>query len=295
MMRTKRKLNKLCVLLSLGMGLLCSALYAERPKVELLVQADNVNLRAKPDMDSEVVGQLNYDSTVIAVQLIEDWVQIEAPAQIDLWIHGDMLAGDKVKKTRVNVRTGPGINYSVMGSLNRNEGVVRRGEFNEWVKIAPPRDTRVWIHRQFLKILKPETPGEPAATEAELTNTALAEPLPGEAEEPEVKVIQPVKEAIKKPAPPAPSKYDLIPLEGQGSVVRQIGRLESYLIASESPSKYFLVNPSTGKTVCFLDSDFPPIKKYKHKRVIVQGYQYWLQGENIPVIVPQAIVEINKD
>lgn len=60
-----------------------AALSAQTP---VRVTADHVNLRAKALLTSEVVAQAAYDERLTAYGIGEEWVEVAAPAQADLWV-----------------------------------------------------------------------------------------------------------------------------------------------------------------------------------------------------------------
>lgn len=50
----------------------------------------------------------------------------------------------------VNVRTGAGTNYSVVGELNAGEGVTIYGASGSWVRISP--NLSRWVHKNYVKM-----------------------------------------------------------------------------------------------------------------------------------------------
>ena len=50
----------------------------------------------------------------------------------------------------VNIRTGAGTNYSVVGELNAGEGVTIYGTSGSWVRISP--NLSRWIHKNYVKM-----------------------------------------------------------------------------------------------------------------------------------------------
>ena len=140
-----------------------AALSAQTP---VRVTADHVNLRAKALLTSEVVAQAAYDERLTAYGIGEEWVEVAAPAQADLWVAKTFVQAPAytVGANRVNVRAGPGINYNVVCTLELGETVAPRGEeIAEWLKIAPPASARLWISREYVEILSESAP-EAAAT-----------------------------------------------------------------------------------------------------------------------------------
>ena len=120
------------------------------------VTGQRVNLRAKPDLRSEVVGQVTADDVLQARSFQGDWVEIVPPESIDLWVHKDFLAENQVVGSKLYVRAGPGINFNVVGTLDRGEVIAPRGSFGEWVKVAPPQAASLWITRSYIEVMEPQ-------------------------------------------------------------------------------------------------------------------------------------------
>ena len=100
-------------------------------------KSDRVNLRAKPEPSAEVVAQAAMDETLQVLEVQEKWVQVVPPERVDLWIHRDFVKDGLSVAEKVNVRAGAGINFSVVGQYTRGERIEVRGQFGEWLKVAP--------------------------------------------------------------------------------------------------------------------------------------------------------------
>ena len=140
----------------LGAVLCVAAVTVLSAQTPVRVTADNVNLRAKAVPTGDVVGQVGYDARLAAFEIGEEWVEVAAPPEADLWVMKSyvQMPGNAIGANRVNVRAGPSINYNVVCTLALGDVVEPRGEeIAEWIKIAPPADARVWISRDFVEIL----------------------------------------------------------------------------------------------------------------------------------------------
>jgi SH3-like domain-containing protein len=91
------------------------------------VAADNVNLRGQAGLQGEVVGHVKKGDTVTVLAEITldkpkagepaQWAKISLPAGEKVWINSKYLdpASKVVTATKLNLRGGPGENYSVLG------------------------------------------------------------------------------------------------------------------------------------------------------------------------------------
>ncbi len=276
------------------------------------VTADNVNLRAKPSLEnSEVLGQVHYDDRLVAFEMGEEWVEVAAPATIDLWISQDyvQIPDHIIGARRVNVRAGPSINYTVVDTLERGTPIESRGELSGWMKIAPPPTTHVWIHRDFVDLpadgavsaarteseedLRAEIaipPAHPVAPPPSGTRPAIPTPI--------VSPSVPARDSPGRVIPvPPPADLTLIPLEGQGRLAVFEGELRAAPLLGENPTRYRVVRWQNNRwqVLCHVYGKAGKFRSLQDKRVRVQGREYWVQGASAPVLVPDTIQEILAD
>lgn len=167
------------------------------------ITGDRVNMRAKPATHVEVLGQADFGDRFQAVAFTNEWVAFQTPKTFDVWVSKEYVKEGVITAKRVNVRAGAGINYSVVGTVQRGERVTIRGDFNDWLKIEPTTNTQVWVSREFVKavIAAPSTPAP------ENTTTAKAPPPPASkpAVPPKAKSVA-VKPAEIKPDSTSPNE-----------------------------------------------------------------------------------------
>jgi uncharacterized protein YgiM (DUF1202 family) len=95
-----------------------------------LVKATDVNVRGQATIYSEVVTQLNEGETVTILEEITlndpqqgepaKWYRIALPSDTPVWVHGHFVDDNrKVTATRLNVRAGPGENFSILGRIEQ--------------------------------------------------------------------------------------------------------------------------------------------------------------------------------
>ena len=263
-----------------GAALLAAASTMLSAQTPVRVTADNVNLRAKALLTSEVVVQARYDERLSAFEIGEEWVEVAAPAAADLWVTKSFvqMPANTIGANRVNVRAGPGINYNVVCTLALGDVVEPRGEeVAEWLKIAPPASARLWISREYVEILSGDAPAIAPAEPAESTANVAESPAPTgsdepkkadkaakkrkskakdpEAEAPEIPAMPPAdlptpivapsvpeKDVALREIPvPAPADLKLIPLEGQGRLTEVEGELRAAPLINEAPTRYRVV------------------------------------------------------
>lgn len=263
------------------------------------VTGHNVNLRAKPSLSAEVVSQADEGDILIARSFKQDWVEVIPEDRVDFWVHSDFVSDGQVTATKLNVRAGAGINYSTVCVLKRGDTIAVRGEFGEWLKIAPPLDASLWISAKLVELLRTDKKGDKPVK-------PWVGPKP-----PVPEVVAPVASAVSTSAPPdqpgteasrgpsqdrgassASSRQKLVPLEGQGETIQVRGTLRRVGFLRRGPAKFRLVEESRYRShsLCYVRGNMEQLDSFVGTTMTIKGRQYWLQGSKYPVVVPEQII-----
>lgn len=136
-----------------------------------MVTGNRVNLRAGPGERFEVVVQADHGERLTVLGREEQWLKVRPPLDTDLWVYAALVKDGKVVASKVQVRSGPGINYTAVGQVDRDDMLVVRGEFQEWLKIQPPEDAALWVAAEYVEASagsadpKPRRPPPAVATD----------------------------------------------------------------------------------------------------------------------------------
>ena len=163
----------------------------------------NVNVRGQAAINSEVVVHLKKGDKVTVLEEIAlkkhgkdepaRWAKIALPESTHVWVHSMFVDSTTktVKAKKLNLRSGPGENYSVVGRLEQGAEIKEIETKGEWIKIAPPAGSYAFVAAH---LLSKETP---VAVIAAATPT----PLPT----PRVNTPPPVPVPAPVPTPPPTS------------------------------------------------------------------------------------------
>jgi uncharacterized protein YraI len=175
------------------------------------VKADIINVRGKPTIFSEVVTQLKQGESVTILEEItitkpkagepQKWARIQMPANVPLWINASYIDGanNTVKARKLNLRAGPGENYSVVGLLVRGDSVKPIRTKQEWTEIESVTNSYAFVSSDLLEAAA-EAPAAVAAPAEKKVEKTAEKPVEKPAEKPEpAKVEVPV--ATPPPAP----------------------------------------------------------------------------------------------
>jgi uncharacterized protein YgiM (DUF1202 family) len=296
------KMNQRLAAIPLLLGLAIGAGQAEQVAI---VKKDRVNVRGQANAKSEVITQLHKGEAVNVLEEIPvknpkkgepaAWMRIQLPANTPVWVYAPYIesAAKTVNIRRVNIRSGPGENFSILGRLDRGAGVKEIRTVERWMEIEAPTNAFAYVAADLLEKApaKPEEakPTEiaantPAPTPPPTTETVKTEPVPA-----------PATETTPAPTPPAttdtkPATTDTAPatapaasgtIEPAPQVVpetpprRTVSR-EGVVIVSRSiqaPTDYALENMEARRTINYLHSEDPALKlkNFAGRRVIVTG------------------------
>ncbi len=135
------------------------------------VTQEHVNVRAQADIDSEVVSRLSRNDVVKVIEEVTikkaspgeptRWAKIAWPAGAPVWVYGDFVdkASMQVKVAKLNLRTGPGENHSVVGHLEKGASLKKLDAKGDWIKVEAPDSCVAFVAANLLhsKAAQPET------------------------------------------------------------------------------------------------------------------------------------------
>ena len=232
----------------------------------------NVNARGQAGLKGEVVTHLKKGETVTVMEQINldkhkanepaQWAKISLPSSTHVWIKAAYVDGASktVSAKKLNLRAGPGENYSVLGIIERGTAVNEITSKNGWMQIDPPNSTYAFVAAMFLKQEAPAAPPPPPPTEP----------------------------TAAQPAPPPGPQVRIVSHEG---VVRAVGSIVA-------PTKYELYDPATDVNINYLYTTSPNLDlgKYVNMRIVVTGEEGLdARWKDTPLINIQSIQVIQTE
>ena len=288
--------------ISVSAALLAAAARAEESAV---VKKDRVNVRAQAVPTSEVITQLKKGETVVVLEEVTPkkhkrgepakWAKIQLPSNTPVWVYSPYveLSNKTVNIKRLNLRAGPGENFSVIGRIDRGTPVKEIRTEGNWMEIEAPANAFAFIAADMLE--KSTAPIPPPAEIAGNTNAAPAQPPTTienvKPEPPPALAVEPIPTPARptpEPATPAPAPAAATDATPPKRVVSREGTVV-YARSIQAPTKFALENHEARKTVNFLHSEIEDInlKKFAGKKVIVTGEelidQRWISTPIIEV------------
>ncbi len=250
------------------------------------VMGQRVNLRARSDLNAEVVGQVSEGDQLVVKSVQADWVEVVPPDVVDLWVNKDLINGNRVSVNQANVRAGPGVNYTVVGKLSRDEVVAAKGSFGEWLRIAPFAGASLWVSRDLLDVPPDAGPGLAASG----TVAAVAAGT-GVVEQADARAGSDADQPAVYSQRSAPADLKLIPFEGQGRIVEHEGLLKPAGFLLGAPGEFRLVHQDGRRleTVVYLRGNREQLRGLLERRLRISGPEYWVERMREPVLLVEKI------
>lgn len=241
---------------------------------KISVTGDRVSLRAKPDINSELLDRAMRGEELILLDQAEGWWAVQAPDTMDLWVAGEYIQEGKVVPAKLNIRSGPSQNYSVVCVVSKGDALTVRGEFNDWIKIAPPPGSRVWISEDYIELVVPPAP------EPEPEPAAVAGP-------------EPTLEPAPAPVTPPPSEKELQPLVLTLDKSRKQGEYDEIpgVLRRANPGLYklVLIVDDIEEPICLVRGKAEQMERYLNRAMLIKGKKFWAQGIDLPILQPIKI------
>ncbi len=128
------------------------------------VTANLLNVRKRPDINSKKTGRLSKNNLVEITGQINKWLGIRYNGGSG-YVYGDYLeplektgtVRAKVTADVLNVRSRPGFDGKVIGTLRQNTLVTLTALYGDWLHIVF-KNSSAYIHRDYIKPLEPGKP-----------------------------------------------------------------------------------------------------------------------------------------
>ena len=257
--------------------------------LEVRVITDRVNLRARADMDAEVVAQVSAGDVLSVVGTNADWVEVVAPTNVSFWAYGLFIKDGVVVPDKLNVRSGPGVNYHSAVLLHKGDRVNVRRTVGDWLEIEPPPGATLWVHRSMVAHVGPVPPAPGLQVAVAATGSVQAAVIPAVTNE--ALAFLPPK---KVEPPPQIARRKLAPVLGQGAKVQRGGVIQSVDYLFFRPADFQLTQDASphAAIVCYIEGNQSQLAALRGRRVQIEGREYWVQKLRHAIIVPEVITPL---
>lgn len=299
-----------------------------------VVTAHHLNVRGQAGLHGERVGQLNGGEMVTVISQINldkhapnepaQWAKIALPSGTKVWVSSHFV--DTTTKTvtarRLNLRAGPGENYSVIGTVERGTPVTEIETKGAWIQIQPPTDAFAFVAAMYLDQTAiasaqttPPATTTPTPVPAPMTASTTPAPVPPPTTSTTVAETQPViaspsgTESQTSTLTPSPEEANATTMamapETRPTMVNtnppppRVATHEGYVRSSISPvapTAYELYDPTTGNAINYLYSSTTnlDLSRYDQTKIIVTGEEgLAARWGGTPVLTVQRIYVVS--
>jgi SH3-like domain-containing protein len=221
---------------------------------------DKINLRSGPNTSDEVLMQVAQGVKLEAVAEKYGWYKVRLPEGSSGYVHKKYVARRDgqgiVEADRLNVRSRPNTNASILCQLEKGAALNILDETGEWYKISIGQIGFAWVNAN---VVSPCSPGK---------QTTVVMPQPNV-------VYYPIAQT-EKSAPELPEDKELTSALG---IVEDAGRLFSF--------RHVFKLVEQDKTIYYLKSDTLDLSAY-----IYQPVRLW--GKVLPQKARYPLLEVKK-
>ncbi len=249
-----------------------------------VARQSSINVRAQSHINSEVVFHLQRGDSVTVMSEVtlahpkqdepSRWVQIVLPPSTPVWVSAKFLdASGGVTPEKLNVRSGPGENYSVVGVLHKGDTAKTVHEKEGWMQIEAPTNSFGYVAAHLL------AHKETAPPPVDLTAAPVMTPVYGG----NGMAVTPASGTPGSPtpagtgagmAPPVPAPAT----DAGGMPAERIVSREGSVggtVSIQAPTYFELESLDDGKVIDYLYTTSPNLvlEHWLGKKVLVQGVE----------------------
>jgi len=218
------------------------------------------------------------------------WVQLALPEGAHAWVSTSFLGGGQtVSSTKLNVRSGAGENYSVIGTLHKGDTVKVVTTKGEWTEIEAPAGSFGFVAAHLLAHKESAPLPPPVVT---TTVTPPVTPVMPPPSEPAQRVSPPTF----VPTIPVPAPVPVVTTETPAHrIVEREGTVGS-TVSIQAPTYFQLESLDNGKAIDYLYSTSTNLvlERWMGRRVLVSGEESLDERwPKTPVLTVQKIRVLN--
>jgi SH3-like domain-containing protein len=294
----------------------------------------NVNLRGQAAINSEIVTHIKrgelvtvLDEVTLSKPQVDEparWAKVALPPGTVVWVNTQFVdpKTKAVVPKRLNLRSGPGENYSILGRVDKGYVVKEVETKGDWMKVEAPTNSYAFIAAHLLstdpadlgpalaKAHPPAPPVVPPPTETVVVAPSAAVPtaapltrpaptpvvFPPPPPPPATVVAPPLPPQVATVVAPTPPPAETPPAEDEPPPKRIVTR-EGIVKGSASiqaPTYFALRSLDNNKTINYLQAPTNIVmREYQLQRVLVTGEEILDERwPNTPVITIENIQTI---
>ena len=108
--------------------LLSAALLSQADERRMQVRSPGAKVRSRPESAAPELGTVPAGDIVFVSRTEAGWAAISPPNSVGVWINKDFVEDARVIAKSIQVRSGPGLDHDIVGTLQRGAPVLPLAE-----------------------------------------------------------------------------------------------------------------------------------------------------------------------
>lgn len=117
------------------------------------VKGKIVNMRSGPSTRTQALWELKKGYPLKVIKRKGDWLQVQDYENDRGWVSRALTSRTPyhvVKSNIVNIRSGPGTSYRIVGKAEQGDLLRTREKKSDWVKVQPASGKSGWVSRKLV-------------------------------------------------------------------------------------------------------------------------------------------------
>lgn len=135
-------------------GSVCLASWTSAVAADMVsIKGRIVNMRSGPSTATQALWELKKGYPLKVIQRKGTWLQVQDYENDRGWVSRALTSRTPyhvVKSNVVNIRSGPGTTYRIVGKAEQGDLLRTREKKTNWVKVQPPSGPAGWVSRKLL-------------------------------------------------------------------------------------------------------------------------------------------------
>ncbi|MGA1844449.1 MAG: SH3 domain-containing protein [bacterium] len=129
---------------------------------KVFVSGQTVNIRSGPSTRHSIVRTARMGDELELLKSLNGWARVILPDGETGWVHERLISSTRqspssetvyVTADKVNVRKGPGTNYSIVTMAKKNNELKRTKSLNGWARVTLPDGKTGWITEKYVSTI----------------------------------------------------------------------------------------------------------------------------------------------
>lgn len=125
---------------------------------QLKVLVETLNVREKPSVEAEILGEINKGEDYELLEANGEWIRLKA-SNVEGWVYAQYVNPVEPLKNnvttiaeKVNLRSGPSTEFEVLGTAQKDMKYTYVSNKNGWVQVKDANGEMYWILAQLVKV-----------------------------------------------------------------------------------------------------------------------------------------------